>query len=90
MRYARLQWIANAIEYDRLTTAEAKAFYNFVEKFMQDRATKGAEEKLEHLFAEVQWREDKEAVLNPSIPTREELAFWDRKLEASSDQACTR
>lgn len=62
MRYARLQWIASAIEYDRLTNFETNAFYDFVEKFMQDRATKSAEEELEHLFAEVQWRESKELI----------------------------
>lgn len=84
MRYDRLQWIASAIEYDRLTNQESNAFYNFVEKFMQDRATKGAEEELEHLFAEVQWREDKEMVRDSSLPTPEEIAYWDRRLEASS------
>lgn len=63
MRYGRLQWICKVIEYERLTRLESNFLYDFVADFMTGKFTETSEEKLEALFAEVQWREvNKESV----------------------------
>lgn len=59
MRCERLRWIAKVIEYDRLTNREAAFLFKFIEGFVSGKlVSKTAEEYLEKLFAEVQWRED--------------------------------
>ena len=75
MTYARLRWICSAVEYDKLTKHEASALYDFVDKFTAGKDSKSAEKALEVVFAEVQWREDKE-VMGRAL-----------KLAASPDQA---
>lgn len=71
MQHSRLKWITKAIEYDRLTNSESVFLFSFVEKFMEGKLTmKTDEEKLESLFAEVQWREiEKETI----------YAIWSKK-----------
>lgn len=73
MQHSRLKWITKAIEYDRLTSSESAFLFNFVEKFMEGKlTTKADEEKLESLFAEVQWRE---------IEKEDIYAIWSKKEE---------
>lgn len=62
MKYARLVWIAKAIEYERLMNFESNKLFDFIEEFMCGRETKAAEEELELLFAEVQFRVNKELI----------------------------
>lgn len=58
MRLARLKWICKAIEYDMLTNSESSLLFKFIEDFTDGKlTTKTAEEELEKLFAEIQWRE---------------------------------
>ncbi len=71
MQHSRLKWITKAIEYDRLTNNESAFLYNFVEKFIEGKlTTKADEERLESLFAEVQWRE---------IEKEDLYAIWNKK-----------
>lgn len=73
MKPARLKWICKAIEYDMLTSDESNFLFKFIEDFMQGKlTTKTAEEKLEELFAEVQWRE---------IETKSSYEIWSKKQE---------
>lgn len=60
MTYARMQWITNAIEYRKLIDREYNKLLTFVTEFAKGKYTKTSEDELEQIFAEVQWREDKE------------------------------
>lgn len=71
MQHSRLKWICKVIEYDRLTNEESSLLFKFVEHFTEGKLTTiTAEEKLEKLFAEVQWRE---------IRKKDLYAIWNKK-----------
>jgi hypothetical protein len=55
-----MQWITNAIEYRKLIDREYNKLLTFVTEFAKGKYTKTSEDELEQIFAEVQWREDKE------------------------------
>ncbi len=77
MRLPRLKWICKAIEYDMLASSESNFLFKFIEDFMQGKlTTKTAEEKLEELFAEVQWRE---------IETKTPYEIWSKKQQENKE-----
>jgi len=64
MRFARLNWITKAIEYPLLSKKESTFLFTTVEEYSTGKLmTKTTEETLENLFAEVQWREDKDTAV---------------------------
>jgi len=64
MRYTRLKWITKAIEYPLLTKKELAFLFTTTEDYLAGKiTTKTTEETLENLFAEVQWREDKDTTV---------------------------
>ena len=77
MRLSRLKWICTAIEYDMLTSDESILLFKFIEDFTQGKlTTKTADEKLEKLFAEVQWRE---------IETKSPYEIWSKKQQENKE-----
>ena len=62
MRFARLNWITKAIEFEKLTKREFRLLQDFVQDFVTGKNTATRGKEIEHLFKEVQWREDKEPV----------------------------
>lgn len=70
MRLPRLRWICKAIEYDMLTNDESTFLFKFIEDFMNGKLiSMTAEEKLEKLFAEIQWRE---------VETKSSYEIWSK------------
>ncbi len=76
MRLPRLKWICKAIEYDMLTSDESNLLFKFIEDFIERKlTTMTAEEKLEGLFAEIQWRE---------VETKSSYEVWSKEQNKES------